>query len=134
MYTLENYIWGWVFYLFGALLFIGCWWYLTRKIPYLTIRLVLRAVVAVGLLVPYVVDSQQDFLAPAIIIAPVEAVFNGSEAFWRAGFVLLISLLLALIASISYGIWNWYRRGNNRAEPHSNQAEDLEHFDSISAD
>lgn len=90
-------------------MFIACWWYLTRKIAYPSVRIALRALVAVALLLPYQADPSQDFLAPAIIIAPVEAVFNGSEAFWRAGFALFVSLLLTLILSISYGIWRWHR-------------------------
>lgn len=108
MMTEAEYFYAWLYYVLGAVLLIGCWWYATRKIPWLEIRYLLRTIVVVAIAFPWYTNSQQtEYLSPALLIAALETAFEGSEAFWRAGKPLLMAMIsaLGLAALIFIGRW-----------------------------
>ncbi|TVZ39676.1 hypothetical protein P886_4083 [Alteromonadaceae bacterium 2753L.S.0a.02] len=103
MMTSAEYTYAWIYYIVGCFILIGCWWYLTRPIPWAEVRHVLRLIVAVVLLVPWYSNTQQDYLSPALLIAAVEALFDGADAFWRAGTPLLVATALAVsLSALAY--------------------------------
>ncbi len=108
MFTQEEYLWAWFFYLLGAGLFIGVVWYFTGKIKWREPKYVLRILVSVFLVVPWYTEAHEGYLSPAWIISVIEGVFEGPEAFWRAGTPLIVALILALILSSLVSILLWY--------------------------
>jgi len=108
MMSESEYLWAWTYYGLGVVLLIACWWYLTRRIPWMEVRHVLRLVVAVALIVPWYTNTQQAYLSPAILIAVVEGLFDGGEAFWRAGAPLVSAVLAALVLSTLGFLVRWY--------------------------
>jgi len=100
MYSQSEYLYGWLIYLIAAGVLIGCFWWLTTAIRNKEIKYLLRIIVGVVLLVPWYSSPELSYLAPAWLIAAFEGVFDGGEAFWRAGAPLLIVLSVAVVISI----------------------------------
>lgn len=116
MFTHEEYVKAWLFYLFGATLFMVGWWFITAHIKWREPKLVLRVMAAVFFLLPWktgqTLEEGAEYLSPAWIVAIFEALLEGPEAFWRAGTPLLLSLMSAVIISslIYVGFWFLARR------------------------
>lgn len=100
MYTQEEYLYGWLIYLVGVIILMGCGWILTAGIPSKEIRHLLRIIAGVTFIVPWYASPDLDALAPAWIIAAFEGIFDGGDAFWRAGTPLLSSLAAAVVISL----------------------------------
>lgn len=109
MFTQEEYLNIWLVYALGAGLLIACWWYFSRIIAWRELRQLSRIVVVFSLLTPWYSDLEYHFMAPAIVVSTVEGLSYGSEAFWRAGTPLLISLIFAVVISLVWSIWRWRR-------------------------
>ena len=108
MLTQEEYIWAWLFYLGGAAMFLVCWWFFTKKIPWREPRWVLRVIALVVLLLPWSSEKNSDYMSPAWLVSALEGTFDGGDAFWRAGLPLLVSLILTLLLStLGYLLWRW---------------------------
>ncbi|WP_018015632.1 hypothetical protein [Teredinibacter turnerae] len=116
MMTSAEYLQAWLYYLLGAILLIGCWWYATRPIPWAELRHLLRLVVIAVLLIPWYTNTQQEYLSPAFLIAIVEGLFEGGDAFWRAGTPLLAGVAAVVgLSLVVLGVrWLLLR---NRPEP-----------------
>lgn len=108
MMTESEYFNAWIYYLAGALLLSACWWYLAGKIPWREGRQLSRVLVIAALLVPWYTNTQQEYLSPAILIAIVEGLFEGDDAFWRAGTPLLVGITVALGLSLVYSLARWF--------------------------
>lgn len=107
MYTQEEYLYGWLFYLMGVAVLMACTWWLTWKWRSALVRQLFCSSVLVLLIVPWYTSAELDFLAPAWIIAGFEGVFEGNGAFWRAGAPLLSCLALS---SFAVALWHLGRR------------------------
>ncbi len=131
-----DYLYGWCAYLIGASLGFLVWWQITRPLRFDALREILRLLVFVILFTPWYADPEQDqrrmgdgltaelvlqdagqiaeqadrvYLAPAIIIGLLEAMFEGPVQAMRgirpilfaaaAGLLLLVpvQLLRALV-------------------------------------
>lgn len=101
MYTQAEYLYGWLLYLLGVALMMGCGWYLTSGIRYTLAKTLLRVLAAVFFLVPWYASSDEDYLAPAWLIAAFEGIVGGESTFWRAGAPLLSALAVAVLAVIA---------------------------------
>ncbi len=99
MFTQEEYIWAWLFYLLGCALSLAVFWVMTRKIKWVEVRAVLRICATVVVLVPWYSDTEGTYLSPAWIVSLLEGIFEGPDAFWRAGTPLIVALILTLILS-----------------------------------
>lgn len=121
MYTQDEYFYGWLFYLLGVSILMGCGWLLTTRIPFRELRSLIRWIAAVTLLVPWYAAPDVEYLAPAWLIAAFEGVFEGGDAFWRAGKPLLIALAVAvgmfLVLQISLRLLS-----NRRPSTHSSDS------------
>lgn len=104
MFTPEDYWYGWLLYIAGGLVFFGCWWYLTAKIRYAPVRLLLRVIAVITMFVPWYANPDMGYLAPAVLIAGMEGIFDGDGAFWRAGTPLLVALGIGVTASLIYSL------------------------------
>lgn len=110
MFTQEEYMWAWFFYLLGAFMFIGVLWYLTGKIKRHEPKYLLRILTSVFLVVPWYSEAHEGYLSPAWLVSLIEGIFEGPDAFWRAGTPLIVALITALIMSCLFYILLWYRR------------------------
>lgn len=104
MYTQSEYFYGWLFYLLGVCMMMGCWWYLTSGIRIGMIRNLLRVLGTLFFLVPWYASSEMDYLAPAWLIAAFEGIVGGDSSFWRAGAPLLSALGLAAVVNIAIAL------------------------------
>lgn len=111
MYTQQEYLYGWLFYLLGVLIMMGCGWWLTRNLRITILRQMLRMGFLALFIVPWYADPELPYLAPAWIIAGFEGVFEGDGAFWRAGTPMLVAVALALISVVG---WNIFRKTKGR--------------------
>lgn len=109
MYTQGEYLYGWLLYLLGAVLLIGCVWWMSRGWRSGEVRQLVRLGSIVFFLVPWQASPDLDYLAPAWIIAGFEGVFDGAEAFWRAGAPLLVCLGVAMVVSLIWHLVYRYR-------------------------
>lgn len=107
MYTQGEYLYGWLLYLLGAVFLFGCVWWASRNWRSDELRQLVRLSSIVFLLVPWYASPDMDYLAPAWIIAGFEGVFDGIEAFWRAGAPLLACLGVSIAVSL---LWHLGRR------------------------
>ena len=73
---------------------------MTRGLQFAALRRALRASMAVLLFMPWYSYADQDYLAPAFLIAAFDALVKGSELWTRAGAPLLASMLSAIVASV----------------------------------
>ncbi len=80
---------------------------LTRGWPGL-LRMLLVALAAVWLLLPWPIQVVDGHLAPAFIVALFEGLFNPAGNPWPAARALLVATLLVLGAAA--GIWFWRRQ------------------------
>lgn len=99
MFTQEQYLWGWLWYLLGVGMCMAVFWVMTHRIPWRELRYSLRVLVASIFLVPWYVGEGESYLAPAWIASALEGAFDGPDAFWRAGTPLVVSTISALILS-----------------------------------
>lgn len=104
MFTSNDYLYGWLAYIAAGLAFFACWWYLTRKIRIPEVRAVLRVGAIVTMFVPWYVAPDSDYLAPAVLMAGMEGIFDGPGQFWRAGGPLLAALGIAIASTLAYVI------------------------------
>lgn len=101
MYSTTQYVWAWLWYLLSVAVICSAWWYATRCISSADLRQVLRIIAPTMLLVPWFTGQGSSYLAPAWLMAAFELIFQGPQAFWRAGAPLLITLLVVLVLAIA---------------------------------
>lgn len=114
MFSESEYINGWLAYGAGAIIGLWCWWYLIYKLPLKYLRPALFGAMLAMLAMPWPTADGSAFLAPAWIIAGAEGVFDGAEAFARAGIPMLIAMAIgAFIAVILQILWLLIRGTRN---------------------
>ena len=113
--TDSEYMWAWIVYLGAAASFLGIFWFWTRKIAWSEFKQILRLIVAVVLLVPWYTDIQNETLSPAWLVSVGDALLLGPDAAWRAGLVLVVTLVVALILSTVFYLVLWLK-GRSRPE------------------
>lgn len=96
MFTFEEYLTGWLIYMGLIVGVLGVFWWLTRRIPWLYFKQILRLVVSAILLVPVRVPETADLWAPAWIVGALELIFSGVDAFMPIAQALLIAIGIAL--------------------------------------
>ena len=109
MFSTEEYIFGWFFYLSAITGLLLILWRVTRGMLYWPhTRRLLRLSIAILLLTPYVVDKGSDYFAPAWAMASLDILFSGINAFWRAGGPLLVvwcaAILFYFLLTVAYKV------------------------------
>lgn len=112
MYTMENYYWGGVAYLFGVLLLVPILWSVTRFLPWSPVRAFFRLLVLAVLLTPIYPYSDKPYLAPAWAAAAFEYVNPVTEegamrGLLPIGFCFAVSYVLYLLIWL---LWRRWRR------------------------
>lgn len=104
MLTHEEYLMAWGVYLLAASGLFFAFWQMTRSLPWLFLKRVIRVSVMVVLFMPWFSYSEQDYLAPAYLITAFEALAQGSELWVRAGVPLLSALSFAFVLTIIFSV------------------------------
>jgi len=98
MFSIEEYFFGWLFYLLAATGLLTACWRATRWIHCrFYIRWPLQLSGAIILLMPYTVNDDYLHFAPAWIITIIDMLFTETVALGRAGELLLLVWCTALI-------------------------------------
>lgn len=101
---LESSSAAWGYYLLGAAGLYAVWWRFTLWINWSLVRRVLRAVMLVILVCPFSVGEGYLDMAPAVLMALMEMVFEGEGAFYRAGSALLIWMGIAATLAVLFDV------------------------------
>jgi len=104
MFTIEDYITGWFIYMGLIIGVLAVFWWLTRSIPWLHFKQVLRLLVSAILLAPVSVPETASLWAPAWIVGALELIFGGVEGFMPIGKVLLTAIAVALAVYIPLAV------------------------------
>lgn len=114
MFSEVEYLNGWLAYNVGAIVGLACWFYLIRKLPVKLIKAALFGAMLGLLIMPWPIAEESEYLAPAWIIAGAEGVFEGLEAFWRAGQPMLLAVLFfTCAAAITQAILSYVKKSKS---------------------
>lgn len=100
----NEYIVTWAVYYGGALGLLLVWWRLTKLLPWVPLKQLLRVLVAAAVLVPAPVDADSVALAPALFVLLFDLILIQEGDALRASIYLLYGVVLGLIALIIDGL------------------------------
>ena len=99
MDSIGNYWFFWALYLDAALIFIAIFWRVTRFEREIWASYSLRAVMIAVIFTPWYSNSQDSGMAPALMVAALDAITGGAAAAFRSfvplGLAVFCALLLA---------------------------------------
>lgn len=107
----------WLIYLVASVGFLAVYWRLTRSESWPWLSWMLRTLMLVLVYTPWYANTSGNVLAPALMVAVLDAITIGPDAAWRA----LVPLLLVLLASLIIANILYFRRHplyNNKENSH----------------
>lgn len=104
----SNYWLIWLAYLAASAVFYPIFWRLTAFKRRRWLSYSLRTMMAALILTPWYANSQSDTLAPALMVAMLDAITVGGKAATRASVPLLLALILA--EGVATVLWFLRRR------------------------
>ena len=113
MYVAEDYFWGWVVYVSGAICLLYTAWYLLRNLRFASIRHVFLILSSVFLLTPVPAYIDDHHLAPAFFVSLYEGlVANPATGFQRgaAPIVALMTFSLFIYVMVRLVFWQINKR------------------------
>jgi hypothetical protein len=126
MLSPAEYTNAWLAYILAMIVGLWCFWYLLSKLPLGRLRMVLVCALAGFLAMPAETAPNSAFLAPAWLMAISETLFDGRDAFARAGSPLVAAVLLgAGLGIIIETLWAFFQPKAPAAAPRAqHQASD----------
>src|SRR5690606_21226229 len=100
----NEYLVTWAVYYGAALGVLLVWWRMTKPIPWVPLKQLLRVLLAAAVLVPAPVDSQSVELAPALFVLLFDLLLIQEGDALRASVYLLYGVVLGLVALIIDGL------------------------------
>ena len=97
MDSIGNYWFFWTLYLGAALIFTGIFWRITRFERAIWASYSLRAVAIAVIFTPWYSNSQESGMAPALMVAALDAITGGFEAAFRSFVPLVLAVLFGLL-------------------------------------
>jgi hypothetical protein len=94
MYSAEDYFWGWVVYISGALCLLYVAWYVMKDVGFPTIRHITLILIAVFLLTPVSAYTDDPRLAPAFFVSMYEGIVNNPESGFERGAAPILALMV----------------------------------------
>lgn len=100
MFTVEDYVVGWLAYAAGGLCLLTCFWYLLRNFRLASVRHILLLIAAAFLFTPVTAYRDDAHLAPAFFVSLYEGVLlKGADDGFQRGLAPIIAVLVfALLA------------------------------------
>jgi hypothetical protein len=97
MDSIGNYWFFWSLYLGAAVIFTGIFWRITRFERAIWASYSLRAVAIAVAFTPWYSNSQDSAMAPALMVAALDAITGGFEAAFRSVVPLVLAVLFGLL-------------------------------------
>jgi len=98
--ALESYIIAWSVYLISAGGLIATAWTIAKTFQSSDARRLMLSLVSVFILMPWYVSEGQSYLAPAFLVALLDAVTESVQQASRAGVPLLAGLILCVFINV----------------------------------
>lgn len=113
MDSIGNYWFFWVLYLSASVLFTGIFWRATSFERAIWASYSLRAVAIAVIYTPWYSNSLESEMAPALMVAALDAITGGFEAAFRSFVPLILTVLFGLLlAGAIYFLKNKNRNYN----------------------
>lgn len=112
MLDIYGYLTSWAIYLAAGTLCYVLFYRATRWIRPRLLANLLRAVMIALIYTPWTVATDQDLMAPAVIVILLDMITVGPDAFVRALVPLVLAILLAIAVAIGISLFN---RGRHRS-------------------
>ena len=97
MDSIGNYWFFWTLYLGAAVIITGIFWRVTRFERAIWVSYSIRAVAIAVVFTPWYSNSQDSVMAPALMVAALDAMTGGIESVFRSFVPLVLAVLLALL-------------------------------------
>ena len=97
MDSIGNYWFFWTLYLGAAVIITGIFWRVTRFERAIWASYSIRAVAIAVVFTPWYSNSQDSVMAPALMVAALDAMTGGIESVFRSFVPLVLAVLLALL-------------------------------------
>ena len=97
MDSIGNYWFFWTLYLGAAVIITGIFWRVTRFERAIWASYSIRAVAIAVVFTPWYSNSQDSVMAPALMVAALDAMTGGIESAFRSFVPLVLAVLLALL-------------------------------------
>jgi len=107
MDSIGNYWFFWTLYLGAAVIFTGLFWRVTRFEQAIWASYSLRAVAIAVVFTPWYSNSQDSGMAPALMVAALDAITGGFEAAFRSFVPLVLAVLLGLLLA---GVMSFFKK------------------------
>lgn len=110
MLGIYGYLTSWAIYLVAGTLCYVLFYRATRRIRPGLLANLLRAVMIALIYTPWTVSTDQDLMAPAVMVILLDMITVGPDAFVRALVPLMLATLLALAVAIAISLFSRGRR------------------------
>jgi len=97
MDSIGNYWFFWILYLGASVLFTGIFWRVTSFERAIWASYSLRAVAIAVIYTPWYSNSLESEMAPALMVAALDAITGGFEAAFRSFVPLILTVLFGLL-------------------------------------
>ena len=97
MDSVDNYWFFWTLYLGASILFTGIFWRVTSFERAIWASYSLRAVAIAVIYTPWYSNSLESEMAPALMVAALDAITGGFEAAFRSFVPLILTVLFGLL-------------------------------------
>lgn len=118
MDSIDNYWLFWLLYLASAAIFMAMFWRMTRFKRALWASYSLRAIAIAVIFTPWYSNPQGSEMAPALMVATLDAITAGGSAALRSFVPLVLAILFGLLVA---GILSYLRRKNRNIVLNNNK-------------
>jgi len=118
MDSIGNYWLFWSLYLGAAVIFTGILWRVSRFERAIWASYSLRGAAIAVIFTPWYSNSQDSGMAPALMVAALDAITGGFEAAFRSIVPLILSLLFALMLA---GLMSFLKNKKNNKSMKNNK-------------
>ncbi len=113
MDSIGNYWFFWTLYLGAALVFTGIFWRVTRFERAIWASYSLRAVTIAVIFTPWYSNSQESVMAPALMVAALDAITGGFAAAFRSFVPLVLAVLFSLLLA---GVMSFFKKNKDKKD------------------
>lgn len=110
MLGIYGYLTSWAIYLAAGTLCYVLFYRATRWIRPRLVANLLRGIMIALIYTPWTVATDQNLMAPAVIVIPLDMITQGPDAFVRAMVPLVLAVLLAILVATGISLFNRGRR------------------------
>ena len=118
MDSIGNYWFFWSLYLGAAVIFTGIFWRVTRFERAIWASYNLRAVAIAVIFTPWYSNSQDSGMAPALMVAALDAITGGFAAAFRSFVPLVLAVLFGLLLA---GVMSFFKKRKDKKMLNNNK-------------